>query len=156
MSQEFFRCSGKKFTLASGPEAKFKLEQRPGGWIVLEDPQTGLRKRVFAWEGRTRLAFSVSGKLWAGEVQRKSRAAGGAAGAGDSDLTAQFPGKVRKLLVDAGTPVEAGQPLLLIEAMKMEFAIKAPSRGQVRKFLVEVGQQLSPGMTLVDFVGSEG
>ena len=51
---------------------------------------------------------------------------GGAGGEEHADLVAQFPGKVRKVLVAEGAQVAEGEPLVLVEAMKMEFAVKAP------------------------------
>ena len=39
----------------------------------------------------------------------------------------------------------------MVEAMKMEFAIKATSDGQIKKVLVEEGATLTPGQKLVDF-----
>ena len=45
-------------------------------------------------------------------------------------------GKIRKILVKDGDQVEMGTPLVLVEAMKMEFSIKAPSKGTVKKILV--------------------
>ena len=54
-------------------------------------------------------------------------------------------------MVKDGQAVEADAPLLMIEAMKMEFAIKSSEPGVVAKVLVEEGQQLSPGQKLLLF-----
>ncbi|WP_055538707.1 acetyl-CoA carboxylase biotin carboxyl carrier protein subunit, partial [Streptomyces neyagawaensis] len=47
-----------------------------------------------------------------------------------------------------GTPVEAGQPLLWLEAMKMEHKITAPAPGTLTALHVVAGQQVEPGMLL--------
>jgi biotin carboxyl carrier protein len=53
-------------------------------------------------------------------------------------------------LVREGDQVAEGAPLMLLEAMKMEFSIKAPFNGTVKKLCVQEGQQLSPGQQLVE------
>jgi biotin carboxyl carrier protein len=58
---------------------------------------------------------------------------------------------VRKIVVTAGQKVEAGQTLLMVEAMKMEFAIKSSTPGTVVSILVEEGMILTPGQKLLDF-----
>ncbi|HTH07426.1 MAG TPA: biotin/lipoyl-containing protein, partial [Ilumatobacteraceae bacterium] len=62
---------------------------------------------------------------------------------------APMPGKVVRLLVAAGDEVVAGQPLLTIEAMKMEHQIVAPHAGVVREVFVAAGQQLDHGQPLL-------
>ena len=59
-----------------------------------------------------------------------------------------MPGKVVRLLVAAGDTVAAGQPMLTIEAMKMEHQIVAPHAGTVEVFII-AGQQLDHGQPLV-------
>ena len=103
-----------------------------------------------ALEVQGKLSAQLSGHAYFGEVAAASRGGGGAS-AGDADLVAQFPGKVRKVLVQDGAAVAAGEPMLLVEAMKMEFSIKAPSDGIVKKVRVSEGQQLAPGDRFVDF-----
>ncbi len=46
-------------------------------------------------------------------------------------VTAPMPGQIRAVLVENGVDVQEGQPLLLLEAMKMEIRVNAPSAGQV-------------------------
>jgi acetyl-CoA/propionyl-CoA carboxylase biotin carboxyl carrier protein len=102
-------------------------------------------------EVRGRLSAKLSpGDVWSGEITRDQRAASGASGGTDADLVAQFPGKVRKILTAVGTLVAEGEPLILVEAMKMEFAIKAPFAGTITKILVAEAQQLAPGDRFLD------
>jgi len=60
-----------------------------------------------------------------------------------------MPGKIFRVLVKAGDVVKAGQTLLVLEAMKMEHAIKAPLDGKVKQVLFAEGQQVSGGAALV-------
>jgi 3-methylcrotonyl-CoA carboxylase alpha subunit len=70
---------------------------------------------------------------------------------GAGSLLAPMPGTVTAHAVQPGTPVEAGETLLVIEAMKSEHAIKAPTAGRVRSFLFQPGEQVGEGDRLVDF-----
>ncbi len=151
MSDAVFRVSGKRFPLKEAGE--WKLSVRPGGWIVAEGP-TGERRRLSISEEKGRLSASVGGRLLHGELELRER--GGTSGGGASELTAQFPGKVRKILVADGAQVKAGEALVLVEAMKMEFPVNAPSAGRVKRVLVQEGQQLQPGDRFVDFEAKDG
>jgi len=69
-----------------------------------------------------------------------------------SVIKALMPGKVLKLLVKEGERVEEGQPVLILEAMKMQNEYVAPSAGIVGRILVEEGVNLeifTPMVTLV-------
>ncbi|MBW8812092.1 MAG: biotin/lipoyl-binding protein [Caulobacterales bacterium] len=70
-------------------------------------------------------------------------------GAGDGHIRAPMPGKVTQLSVKAGDKVAKGQPLLVLEAMKMEHAMTAPFDGVVEEAPVELGAQVSEGALLV-------
>ena len=60
-----------------------------------------------------------------------------------------MPGRVVKLLVAMGDVVAAGQPLLTLEAMKMEHQVQAPHAGTVAEIFVQAGQQLDGGQPLL-------
>jgi 3-methylcrotonyl-CoA carboxylase alpha subunit len=66
-------------------------------------------------------------------------------------LTAPMPGKVVAVMVDAGQEVKKGDPLVIMEAMKMEHTIAAPSDGLVEEVLYAVGDQVSDGAPLLAF-----
>jgi 3-methylcrotonyl-CoA carboxylase alpha subunit len=67
-------------------------------------------------------------------------------------FTAPMHGVVIKLLAEAGAAVEKDQPLLIMEAMKMEHTICAPFDGTVAEFYFQAGEQVSGGEELLDFV----
>ena len=153
-TKERYKVSGKRVEIP-GQAGEWKLTPRPGGWVIAESP-TGERRRVMLTEVRSKLSFSVGGTLYHGEVARDARGGAGGAGSGsDADLVAQFPGKVRKVCVVDGAKVAEGESLVLVEAMKMEFAIKAPYAGTVTRVLVKEAQQLSPGDRFVDLQADE-
>jgi 3-methylcrotonyl-CoA carboxylase alpha subunit len=65
-------------------------------------------------------------------------------------LEAPMPGKVIAVKVEAGQAVIRGQELLVVEAMKMENAIRAPRDGRVKSVSAKVGDAVSPGTVLVE------
>lgn len=70
--------------------------------------------------------------------------------AGDDAVTAPMPGLVLGIRVKEGEKVQAGQVLLLMEAMKMENEIKAPFTGTVSRVLVREGDSIGEGDRLVE------
>ncbi len=69
----------------------------------------------------------------------------------EGSLTAPMPGVVTLLSAQVGDAVEAGKPLLVMEAMKMEHAIKAPFDGVVKAYKFQPGDQVKDGELLVEF-----
>ena len=63
--------------------------------------------------------------------------------------TAPMPGSILRVFVDVGDAVVAGQPLLAMEAMKMEHQIVSPLAGTVAEVFVKAGQQVDSGQPLV-------
>ena len=63
-------------------------------------------------------------------------------------LLAPMPGLVRRVLVEVGAVVVAGQPLLVLEAMKMEQTVAAPAAGVVAELRAKAGEQVAAGQVL--------
>lgn len=70
--------------------------------------------------------------------------------AASGGLTAPMPGTVVATLVQAGDSVEKGQPLLILEAMKMEHTIVAPYAGSVVAVFYQAKEQVKEGVTLLE------
>jgi acetyl/propionyl-CoA carboxylase alpha subunit len=68
----------------------------------------------------------------------------------DGRIKAPIPGVVTRVLVEAGATVEPGQPLLILEAMKMENEIRAPRGGTVEQIKVGAGQAVTLGEVLAE------
>lgn len=92
--------------------------------------------------------------LWIDDVpwafEPEADAAGEGATTAADDLTARLPGTVTRVLVSEGDAVAAGETLLVVEAMKMEHAVRAPHAGWVARLHVRLGQRVTEGLRLVD------
>jgi biotin carboxyl carrier protein len=78
---------------------------------------------------------------------RASRSAK-ASGDGPVEVRAQMPGKVIQVLVEPGAAVEAGQGLVVVEAMKMQNEMKAPKSGRVARVHAREGATVIAGEPL--------
>jgi biotin carboxyl carrier protein len=67
-----------------------------------------------------------------------------------------MPGQVLKVLVTNGQQVSAGDPLVILEAMKMEQTLRASTDGVVEAVLVKQGDVVAPGDTLIEITASKG
>jgi biotin carboxyl carrier protein len=68
---------------------------------------------------------------------------------GRQNVVATMPGRVARVLVAAGDRVTAGQPVVVVEAMKMENEMRAPKDGVVRDVSVQEGMAIEAGTVLV-------
>jgi biotin carboxyl carrier protein len=158
-----FKTSGKKIKLPQVGKTHWEFTSRSGGWILAECFQevdgiktSHFRKRIMLAQVRNHLGAHFGTSTWFGELGEEARA-GVSRGnsSSESDLVAQFPGKVRKILAQQNQVVKEGDVLVLIEAMKMEFAIRAPSAGKVTRMLVSEGEQVTPGTKFLDWEALE-
>jgi biotin carboxyl carrier protein len=78
--------------------------------------------------------------------------AAGVAGGTSRTVAAPLPGVVKSIGVQPGQRVAAGDPLLVIEAMKMDNVIRAARAGAIGAVLVTAGRQVSYGETLLTYV----
>ncbi|MFW2438045.1 MAG: sodium-extruding oxaloacetate decarboxylase subunit alpha [Arenicellales bacterium] len=67
----------------------------------------------------------------------------------EGDVTTEMPGNIVDVLVSEGDSVEAGQPVLITEAMKMETEITAPVSGRVETIYIQKGDTVNPKETLI-------
>ena len=107
-------------------------------------------------DGRTCLVHAAKvGDVWwihlQGRTYRWERIEPGSSSAEDEGgLVAPMPGKVLEVLVKEGDAVEAGTPLMVLEAMKMEHRIVASSDGTVLSVHFNEGDQVAQGAVLLE------
>lgn len=97
----------------------------------------GERDHVFMPRGATQIV-AIDLLAHAGEAEQEG-----------GRLTAPMPGKVVSFAVQAGDVVTKGQPLAVLEAMKMEHTIAAPRDGTVAELLYAPGDQVTEGSELL-------
>ena len=68
---------------------------------------------------------------------------------GEQRIAAPMPGRVLRVLVKVGDAVEARQPVVVVEAMKMENELRAPKAGTVKEVAIEAGASVEAGRLLV-------
>src|SRR5579875_632459 len=123
--------------------------------VVLDVPGAhGPVRRVFDVARYGDLAC-VDSPLGPVSLTRRPRFGDPAAAAAAGSLLAPMPGSVVRLGASRGDRVTRGQPILWLEAMKMEHAIAAPADGVLTELAVTVGQQVGTG-TVLALVETEG
>ena len=139
------RVDGSEFELSSEamPDGRLRLvggapAEGGSGVTVAEVTPEGARRFVRLGVLDFVLERAGSGKVRAG------------AGGHDGGLSAPMPGVITKVMVVVGDEVTRGQPLLALEAMKMEHLIRAPREGRVKRVGASPGQMVQAGAELVE------
>jgi len=115
----------------------------------------GVRRRHHVHPGRDGAVFVNTGD---GQVDltEAPRFPDARQAAQPGSLESPLPGRVIRVFVAAGATVEPGDPLLIVEAMKMEHEIVAPAAGPVVEMRVSEGQQVETGTVLAVIGGGDG
>ena len=125
----------------------------PLRWLTLGDRSTELMAALA--DGGDAVRLAVGGLELRAEVldETRARLASVAGGRGRShvrrELKAPMPGLLVKVLCQAGDVVEAGQPLVVLQAMKMENELSLPRGGTIKSVGAEPGQSVEQGQVLV-------
>jgi biotin carboxyl carrier protein len=118
---------------------------RNGRWSVLAGG------RSFAAQLLSNGEVSVNGRVFRVEIfdPRSMRGRRGAAGSeGRQTIVAPMPGRVVRILIEAGQEVAAGQGLIVVEAMKMQNEMKSPKAGRVVEVKTAAGATVAAGEIL--------
>jgi len=116
--------------LLNGESHEIRVAPNPNGTLTIHDGPNEFKAEVAdprAWRGRKHGAVEAEGR---------------------QQIVAPMPGKVIRLLVKPGDKVEAGQGLLVVEAMKMQNEVKSPKTGTVEKLQAKEGQAVNAGDVL--------
>ena len=138
-----------------GPDSEKEVEFDPAAFplMPLEQGTTLVLRgvqvhRVTYANGR----LLVNGKevqLSLADPRDRRRNSNNNADSGRRDIKAAMPGKVIKVLVEPGQPVQPAQGLLILEAMKMQNEVRSPGTGRVAAVRVAVGDTVASGQVLV-------
>jgi biotin carboxyl carrier protein len=116
--------------LLNGKSHEIRVTPTPSGALTLQTGRHEFTAEVMdprAWRGRRHGALEAEGR---------------------QQILAPMPGKIIRVLVQAGEKVQAGQGLLVVEAMKMQNEIRSPKSGTVERLLVKEGQPVNAGEVL--------
>ncbi len=91
---------------------------------------------------------TVNGKTYTVEIQDAEPTRDSTSGTNAAPVHAQMPGKVIRILKQAGDRVQEGEVILILEAMKMEVQITAPVAGTLVEMPLDIGDQVSNGQVL--------
>jgi biotin carboxyl carrier protein len=146
VEQEHDRC---RFGLDDQPERYAQLtEVEPGVYSVLLDgrsyeahAQAGADCAWITIRGRRFCVVATDPRRWSRKRTRAQRAE-------REEILAPMPGKIVRLLVEPGQAVEAGQGVVVMEAMKMQNELKTRRAGRVAAVLVRPGETVSAGAIL--------
>ena len=129
--------SADDWTADTGPWS-FLIQRGSRGWIVgdVETVTEVVGDQILVFDDGAAYAFA------------EAAATLGAEAAGDGAITSPMPGKVILVSVAAGDTVRKGQPLVTLEAMKMEHVLTAPFDGVVAALTVKEGEQVAEGVAL--------
>ena len=153
-----------------GKNYRLELERNGGHWLCLLDGREIQMDAVLARPDV--ISVLIDGKayeikrertatdmhLWVGSARYeavlrdprslRSRKGGVADEKGPKKLLAPMPGRIVRVLVREKDEVEAGQGILVVEAMKMQNELKSPKKGIVQKLAVKDGDNVNPGDVL--------
>src|SRR5215472_5529273 len=145
-----FSIHGREIAARSGQSSTEILSAKPGKVDAVVD---GVRHRFQVRQhGDDYFLHSDFAQRTLTRLPRYPRRAGAAA---HESANSPMPGQVLRILVREGQGVKAGDPLIALEAMKMEQTIKATMDGRVRAILVKPGQIVAPGQMLVEIESTE-
>ncbi len=133
-----------KVGLTARPDGRFVAELAGAGTVVVDGPQAST-SRVASWPGHvTVFEAAVAHTFSVPDPEAEAESPGG------DSLRAPIPGLVKLVRAIGGEAVTKGQPLLVLEAMKMEHTIAAPHDGVIAEIAAQ-GTQVSEGTLLVRF-----
>lgn len=143
------------FTL-SGKTYRFRSQRLPDGSFLLErETAPGVWERLngLAWQAGKERRVQV-GNLEA-KVSELAAGADQASGQGELSPPAPMPGLIRQILVKRGEQVKQGQPLAVMEAMKLQITLSAGGDAKVEEVLVKEGDMVTEGTMLVRLVAEK-
>jgi acetyl/propionyl-CoA carboxylase alpha subunit len=124
-----------------------EVRRRAGGEVVVRT--NGRTHRAVVVRQGTTLHVALDGEVW--ELEAEAGTASRSGHEGEPFALSPMTGVVVKVNVAAGEEVAKGGELFVVEAMKMEFSVKAPRDLVVEEVRREVGEQVSLGETVVTF-----
>jgi biotin carboxyl carrier protein len=125
------------------------------GLSLLIDGESHVSREIHVTPSNVRgeLLVVLEGRTVAAMVDARRTGRGGAEGGAHADgeqaIVSPMPGRVVRVLVSPGDQVALGQPVVVVEAMKMENELRSPKAGRVKEVAVTPGTSVDAGRVLV-------
>ena len=148
---EFERLGTHCRALIDGEVHEFDILEIGPGIISLRGSPASTRPVRLYWAADQATKWiSMDGCTYRLEKPAATGVRRSAGGSNDQHVRAPMPAQVRQIEAGEGDIVTEGQPLLILEAMKMEIRIQAPRDGSVKKLLVQQGQTVEREQVLIE------
>lgn len=147
MSDRRIVLDGEEVTVAGSGEVKLIAVHGNDAELLVN----GRRTIVPFLRRGDQIQFIYNGETFTAEVSRRPRRRRGA----EHSMSAPMPGVVLKIFVEPGDVVAKGDPLLILEAMKMEHQIASPYDGVVDAIHCSEGEMVQPGVDLISVERTE-
>jgi 3-methylcrotonyl-CoA carboxylase alpha subunit len=132
---------------SDGAEIDARVESTSGGGAIIAVGER--RIRAFGIRDRNSIVVAA-GPAQFQFIRVEQRSGRRAHGLAAHEVIAPMPGKVLQVLVEMGQAVEAGQPLIVLEAMKMETTLYAESAAAIKKISAMAGAMVDHGAVLIE------
>jgi biotin carboxyl carrier protein len=123
-----------------------------GGLFLLRE-ENRAREMHVKLQGNSAYAVMVNGRHIVAQVEKGSKNRKRSETVNSGTLTAPMPGMVVNVLVTEGQRVDCGDPLVVLESMKMQMQLRSPFAGQVSRVAVQSRVQVEKGALLVQVAG---
>lgn len=144
--------------LVDGQQVNWDIQKISDGYFHILYNNKSYRAEVVKADPATKtFSFKINGKIYSTEVKDKfdlllEKMGMNNSSAGKINLVkAPMPGLIIDLKIKPGDTVNSGDPLLILEAMKMENIIKASGEGTVKNVKVKKGDSVEKGQVLIEF-----
>jgi Acetyl/propionyl-CoA carboxylase, alpha subunit len=142
----------------NGSSFQWDLVEINDGYFHILHQNKSYRAEVVKTDAATKtFTFKINGRIYAVELKDKfdllleKMGMSGGASAKINNIKAPMPGLIIDLKIKVGDTVKAGDPLLILEAMKMENILKSPGEATVKNVKVKKGDSVEKGQVLVEF-----
>lgn len=157
----------KKEVFLNDTETSFEWDKHDGGFSLTLEGKSfdlelvkvlGPNQAIIRCEGKNHKIWYSANSVSLGDYTFQLEPKGGRkkkGGEEEGSLVSPMPGKILKVHVKNGDKVEAGQALLVMEAMKMEHTIKSSAAGTVKEVFFDEGDLVEGGVQLIDVIADE-
>lgn len=153
----FVEIKGKRFEIAAEPLEHIHVDEEGGGYFIVKDDNTTYHIQLMDFNFYSgHCTIKIDGELKEIKILRdidiriEKMGLNVSHSKKQKHISAPMPGLVTNIKVANGDHVTKGEPLIILEAMKMENVIAAPHDAVVKNIHVTIGQAVERGLALVE------